>query len=76
MRRCAGTVVGVLSGDSLAVRFDNDRTKCVCICLEHVVAPRLGDPEGRFRQDETVEHDSFKWSFMINWSPAKKYVVS
>jgi staphylococcal nuclease domain-containing protein 1 len=57
-----GHVVGILSGDSLIVRFLKQNI-VQNVCLEHVIAPKYGKTDGTVR-DEPHAFDS--WDFLRN----------
>ncbi|OHS93830.1 ebna2 binding protein P100 [Tritrichomonas foetus] len=58
-----GTVIGILSGDSLIVHFDSyvNQHQIQIVSLEHLVAPKFGSPDGQI-QDEP--HGFESWNFM------------
>ena len=57
-----GFVVGILSGDSLIVRFVTPNvTHIQNVCLEHVIAPKFGKADGQIK-DEPHGFDS--WNFL------------
>ena len=58
-----GHVLGILSGDSLIVEFENINPSIQIVSLEHLVAPKFGSPDGQV-QDEP--HGFESWQFMRN----------
>lgn len=66
-----GIVTGILSGDSLIVRFvDNVATQVVC--LEHLIAPKFGRSDGSF-PDEPHGYNS--WEYLRDLCINKRVLV-
>jgi staphylococcal nuclease domain-containing protein 1 len=63
--RLYGTVAGILSGDSLIVRFDSGQNVAPVqiISLEHLIAPKFGSPDGQI-PDDPWGFES--WNFLRN----------
>ena len=66
-----GIVSGILSGDSLIIRFVNYPTQVVC--LEYLVAPKFGRPDGKY-QDEPFGYDS--WAYLRDMCIGKRVLVT
>jgi len=66
-----GIVSGILSGDSLIIRFVNKPTQVVC--LEYLMAPKFGRPDGKY-QDEPFGYDS--WAFLRDNCIGKRVLVT
>lgn len=69
-----GIVIGILSGDSLIVRFPSLERKdqIQIVCLEHLIAPKFGSPDGQIR-DEPYGFES--WNFMRKLTIGKNISV-
>lgn len=67
-----GRVVGILSGDSLIVRFDQVTPPIQIVSLEHLIAPKFGSPDGQI-PDEPFGFDS--WNFMRKLCIGQRVVV-
>ncbi|EAX93709.1 Tudor domain containing protein [Trichomonas vaginalis G3] len=66
-----GIVAGILSGDSLIVRFvDNVQTQV--ICLEHLVAPKFGRSDGTFPDEP---HGYASWEYLRDLCIGKRVIV-
>jgi endonuclease YncB( thermonuclease family) len=66
-----GIVSGILSGDSLIIRFVGYPTQVVC--LEYLVAPKFGRPDGKY-QDEPFGYDS--WAHLRDMCIGKRVLVT
>jgi len=66
-----GIVSGVLSGDSLIIRFTDRPTQVVC--LEYLMSPKFGRPDGKY-QDEPFGYDS--WAFLRDNCIGKRVIVT
>ena len=71
--RYRGVVVGILSGDSMIVRFlTKGITPVQNVCLEHVIAPKFGKNDGS-TGDEPHAYES--WDFLRNLCIGQKVLV-
>lgn len=69
-----GIVDGILSGDSLIIRFlPPCKVPIQIISLEHLVAPKFGLPDGEIK-DEPFGYDS--WNFLRKLCIGKRVLVS
>lgn len=73
-RDISGSVIGILSGDSLIVQseqFDNS-LHIQIISLEHLVAPKFGSPDGQILDEP---HGYNSWEFMRQICIGKSIIV-
>ena len=69
-----GIVSGILSGDSMIIRFvDQQLTPIQNVCLEHLIAPKYGKTDGKIR-DEPHAFDS--WNFLRNLCIGQRVLVA
>jgi endonuclease YncB( thermonuclease family) len=68
-----GIVCGILSGDSLIVRFvDNPQAPIQIVCLEYLIAPKFGRSDGAVK-DEPFGFDA--WTFLRDNCIGKRVLV-
>ena len=59
-----GIVSGILSGDSMIIRFVDTRVEPIQnVCLEHLIAPKYGKTDGTLHDDP---HGYESWNFLRN----------
>ncbi|OHS96532.1 Tudor domain containing protein [Tritrichomonas foetus] len=69
-----GIVSGILSGDSMIIRFVEPQLVPIQnVCLEHVIAPKYGKTDGKIR-DEPHAYES--WNFLRNLCIGQPVLVS
>lgn len=69
-----GIVSGILSGDSMIIRFvDPQLTPIQNVCLEHLIAPKYGKTDGKIR-DEPHAYES--WDFLRRLCIGQRVLVS
>ena len=68
-----GRIDGILSGDSVVIRFVNPGPEeHLIISLEHLVAPKFGSNDGRIK-DEPCGYES--WNFLRSFCIGKRVLV-
>lgn len=69
-----GIVSGILSGDSMIIRFIDPQIVAIQnVCLEHLIAPKYGKTDGNIR-DEPHAYES--WNFLRNLCIGQPVLVS
>lgn len=69
-----GFVAGILSGDSLIVRFVSSQIAAVqIVCLEHLIAPKYGSTDGTIHDEP---HAFESWNFLRNLCIGQRVLVA